>query len=275
MLGKTIKYDLLFGYKSYLSMTGLLVGLMILSIAAGLSGNGVLLALSVMVSLFATMALAIMYVAISIGFLNKQLCRRESYFGYTAPVSAHTNILSKNITLAIWGVFTVLVITLFWVVVIAVVGTRNLDMSFAEIISYLFNTIREELKNTPQLWAVLGFMLSTSLVNCIFGVVYLVYCATLVNVPALKERSLGLPAAVVAYFIGSNILSFVPVILWDLYMHFGSGLTLEELNAVGSADKMFMHMVTSFTVIYTVATLGFIALFYFLSVRNVKKHLSV
>jgi hypothetical protein len=260
MLGKMMKYDLMFGAGKYAFMAALTAALLIAAVAASTLDNMLIMGLSIFFGIVATVVYAVMYLVISIRHLATQLCSNESYLGYSLPSSSHTLVLSKLLCIFIWGVVTLLLVVFFWAVGIGGIALSQSEISLGELWGEIGNAMRMAGVNFG---AIISFISWTGLTSSLMSLALLGFCVVLCNVPFLKERGIGIVTGVVGYFVLQTALNYV--------IARGVALFFNPNNFVYNNTDIITDigaMTAYFSIAYTAAAVGL----YFLTVYMVDKH---
>lgn len=202
MLGKLIKYDLMFGSKKYLLMGALLLALLVTMLVVSLIGNEVLIVLTIVLAAIASIAYLVMYLVISVQHLYQQLVKRESYLSYTLPVTTNQLLLSKLLTITIWGAALTVAIIVFWFTAVDRMLVWQLNTSLYQEIA----AILPDAQLTGQF--IFSILLQT-LSGMIYSMGMLAFSISLVNIPWLKVKGMGVAAAVLFWIFGGQVISFI------------------------------------------------------------------
>ena len=263
MLSKLIKYDIQYGARKYALMAALTLGLLIMAGTGRLLGSNVMVGLGIAFAVMASVAFAVVYVVISVSHLYTQLCGRESYLSHSLPVSAHALVLSKLICILIWGVVTVLMLAVFWLVGVELIflrpGGQSLIAAFREFIS----VIQPEEWDLVRRYAPLAVaVLITAILKSVteFGL-----CVSLTNIPSLKERNLGILAGILSYLVGTQTLGMISLVIYGLLEKLRGGAF--RVETADEAMRFMIYLVISSAI--------FTAAFYTLTIRITEKHKSI
>lgn len=207
MLAKMIRYDLRFGSRKYALMAAMTAALLLMAAFGRLVNNNIIMGLGIFFAILASVAYLVLYVVISIQHLYSQLCGRESYLSYSLPVSVHTLLLSKLICILFWAIVTFLLLAVFWLVGVELIFLRpeggSSVRSIREALDSLSSVERAEILSMFPVTA------ATIVVGIFQQVAQFAFCVSLVNVPALKERNLGVAAGILVYLFGSQAIGMV------------------------------------------------------------------
>lgn len=238
MLGKLVKYDLQFGAKKYAFVAALSAALVLLAALVRLSELPAVLGIVLFLAILASMVFAVMYYVISVWHLHSQLCGRESYFSYSLPVSHHTLLVSKLICILFWGVVVSALLVIFWVVGVEFIFLRPEGQSLiSEVQAFFRSEIWRELSRYSVPIVVL------MIVAMLQQVIYMGLCVSLVNVPALKERSLGAPAGIVAYLFGAQLIAAGQFFLLWVYGRIRGLENLDIMTDPAGGMEMLIFMI--------------------------------
>jgi len=262
MLGKMMKYDLMFGAKKYAFMAALTAALLLIAVATSRLESQLIMGLAIFFAVIATIIYSVMYVVISVRHLSTQLCSNESYLNYNLPASPHTLVLSKLICIFLWGIVTLLLITFFWAVGIGGIALANSEMSLREAWGEMVNAMRMIGMNDNDVRSIISMISWTGLTTSLMSLSLLGFCVSLCNVPFLKERGIGVVTGVVGFFaIQFGISYAIGEIGTFIANRFFDTAALDISYAIRAST-------TYLSIAYMVAAIGF----YFLTVYTVDKH---
>jgi hypothetical protein len=242
-------------------MAALTAGLILLTVTTMTLNVDFLAAAAMFFAVIATVVYGVMYVIISIRHLSTQLCSNESYMNYSLPASSHTLVLSKLICILLWGIVSLLLIVFFWIVGVGGIMLAESEMSLSEIWNAIVAGLgRAGIRNISSILSMVSWIgISLSIMSlCLLG-----FCVTLCNVPALKERGIGVVTGVVGFFVMQytiyNIISsIVGAIFRNVDFDIFSSDFIYSLRAPAICTS----------IAYMVAAIGL----YFLTVYTVDKH---
>lgn len=268
MLGKMIKYDLLFGFKKYMFMTALTAALLITALIARAFDNDFINGLFTGFAVIASVAFFVLFVVISVQHLYTQLCSRESYLSYTLPVSPHTLLLSKLITISLWFVYMSALLLLFWGLAVFQMVLYESGMSFSSLIDIIRQQF--EMAGGTNFTQIAVLFTAFILLSTISNLPMISWCVSLANVPALKERGLGVAAGIVSYIALNSSVGFIPIAIFALKEKIsGHSFVSTELFSDG------MVLVSDFLWIYILFSIAATAGFYALTIITMKKQRSI
>ena len=265
MLGKLIKYDIRFGAKKYAFMAALTAAALIVAVISLALKSELVSVLFIVLAVVATIAYAVMYIVVSVQHLYKQLCRRESYLNYSLPVSPHSLILSKIITILFWGIVTAAVVVLFWLVAVDRMVLAQKGMSLRLVWDTAVQFVRTD--GGFELSPLMAKALIMGIIQSIMTVCMAAFCVSLANVPYLKERNWGVATGVVGFIVMYNVIGLIPMFIWWLIEKAGGGT--DVYNVAGARIN---EMMTGLTWVSGITYVVFAIVFYFLTVRMVDKH---
>lgn len=262
MLVKLIKYDLMFGAKKFAFMAALSAALIVLTVAGGTLENELLFGLGMFLAVIATITYGVLYVVTSIRHLSSQLCSKESYLGYSLPVSSHTLVLSKFISIIIWGIVTIALVIFFWVVGIGGIMLAQTDVTLKEIWDIMITSMQEiglSLSNIDSMFSMLLWMGITS---SLMSVSLLGFSVVLCNVPFLKERGIGTVSGVVSFLGLSTLISYALGKIGNSF----------DTSSISNFSGTFDTAARNLSLFYSIAFIALAIVFYFLTVYVVDKH---
>lgn len=214
MLGKMIRYDLRFGAKKYALIAALTAALLLLAAFGSLISNGVITGLGIFFAALASVAFLVLFIVISVQHLYTHLCGRESYLSFSLPVSVHTLLLSKLICILFWAVVTGVLLLAFWFIGVDFIFLRQSGQSLITMWRTVVDSMPTEL--TWLYNDMLPRLLPLTVVSILMSITELAFCVSLVNVPAFKERNLGIVMGIAFYFIGGQILGVIQILAYML-----------------------------------------------------------
>lgn len=281
MLGKLIKYDLRFGAKKYAFMSAMVAALLAVSALAMLFRNQTVFVMFLITAIIATIAFAVVYIVVSIQHLYSQLCSRESYLNYSLPVSPHSLILSKIITILFWGVVTTLIIILFWVTAVSGITLAETGRSIGEWWNALADGIKAEAGFDFNVTMLLSLVMGC--LQFVMTVCLAVFCVSLSNLPYLKERNWGIATGVAGFLVLYNVIGLIPVFIYWLSEKIGGNADPFGINTTVLYEDMggaltvtatpwINDMMSGLTWVSGVVYVLFAAVFYLLAVKIADKH---
>ena len=260
MLGKMIKYDIMFGARKYAVMAALTGALLIVAAAAARLDSMLVTGIAMFLAVIATTIYSIMYIVISVRHLHSQLCSNESYLGYSLPASPHTLVASKLICILIWGVVTAALITFFWAVGIGGIALANSGVTLGDFWRDMSNMLRSIGATDAEIRSALFLLLGTGISISVLTVVLLGFSVSLCNVPFLKERGLGTVTGVVSFFVAGIGINWLVARIGSPF--FRGTYSLDEFSGAIAGAGIYL------TAAYLIAAIGM----YFLTVYIVDKH---
>ncbi|MCL1819858.1 MAG: hypothetical protein FWG36_04290 [Oscillospiraceae bacterium] len=265
MLGKLMKYDIMFGARKYAFMAALTAALLIIAFAANSLNAELIAGFSIFFAIIATVVYSVMYLVISIQHLSTQLCSKESYLGYSLPVSAHSLVLSKLLCILIWGIVTTVLTIFFWTVGIGGIAMADSGYSLGQMWQEITSAMQQSGIGDSSLRSMLWMLLSIGISSSVMFVCLLGFCVSLTNVPFLKERGIGTVTGVVGFFVIPSVVYYIMGKVGELF--YGNGGA-----AIEAFDSVFDVTIRNVGIYYTLATALVSAVIYFATVRIVEKH---
>ncbi|GHV37091.1 hypothetical protein FACS18949_17170 [Clostridia bacterium] len=267
MLGKLIKYDLRFGAKTYAFMAALTAGLLLIMGAGRLIKSDVLFGLFFAFAIMASLAFIILYIVISVRHMYSQMCGSESIMGYTLPVSPHTLVLSKLVSLLVWAAATTALMVAYWFLVIDLMFLRPEGRSLAE----MFRVAGEflEANGFPLEQGFWTALIALMIIGVIQFAVTLSACTAIANIPALKERGAGVAVGVCTFIFGGQI---VYTLLMLIYGAANSGANTQWYEAL---DMNTVAEITNYLTFYCAVGAVISVVLYFVTVWLVDKKRSI
>ncbi|GHV08074.1 ABC transporter permease [Clostridia bacterium] len=221
MLGKLIKYDLRFGAKQYAFVGAITAALILLMGFGRVTNQEWMTVLFMVLAVMATVALLVLYVVISVRHMYTQMCGNESIMGYTLPVSPHSLLLSKLISMLIWAVATVGAVILFWWLAVDLMFLRPEGESLKDVFGFAMDQLAQlGIEITSGAW--LGFGV-TFVVGYLQFITALALCTAIANIPALKERGSGVVVAVLCFLFGGQIINTASTWIYGLVTKTATG----------------------------------------------------
>lgn len=266
MLGKMIKYDIMFGAKKYGIMAALSAALIVVAVAAASLNSEMVLGISLFLAVVATVVYVVMYIVISVRHLSTQLCSNESYLGYSLPASAHTLVLSKLISILIWGVVTIALIIFFWVVGIGGIALAQSEITLKELWEGIISGFKQLGMNENGISSMLSMVTWICITASLMSVCLLGFSVAVCNIPFLKERGIGTVTGVVGYFVLYYGISYALSKIGNLFNI--NDISYDFMDSLSGFDTA----IRSFGVFYSIAFLVVAVGFYFLTVYTVDKH---
>jgi hypothetical protein len=261
MLGKMMKYDLMFGARIYAFMAALTGALILITVGTQAIDSQFIGGVSLFFAIIATVVYAVMFIVISIRHLSTQLCSNESYMNYCFPASTHSLVLSKLLCIFLWGIVSLLLLIFFWSVGIGGIMLAQSEMTLREIWNTIVTeTSRMGIRNIGNILSTLSWVgLASSIMSlCLLG-----FCVTLCNIPFLKERGIGIVTGVVGFFVLqyaiNNIINSIATVIFN-------NMTLDIFD-YGFVTELRTPVIY-ISLAYMVAAVGL----YFLTVYTVDKH---
>jgi len=257
--GKLLKYDIRAGAKTYSLVY------IVLAVLAAITALSCLVDITLVngfvstTAILGSVACAVVIIVASIKQVYAQICGRESYLTYTLPVGTASIVLSKAINIIMWVILAVAGLALYWVMYYKI-GPADIK----ETIDMLIASITEG----GEVGSLLLVAVTMSIISSVF---LLILCAGIANLPQLKNRNAGVPIAVVAWYGISQVIGFVFVGVWFVYIILNGGeISNEYLNNPETSG--FLGALSNIMLIgYAVAT----ALFFAISVKLIGKKRSV
>lgn len=264
MLGKLIKYDLMFGAKKYAIMAALTAAFLAVAAIGATLESELVFGLAIFLAVIATVVYAVMYIVISIRHLSSQLCSTESYLGYSLPTSTHTLVLSKLISIFIWGVVTTAIIVFFWVVGIGGVALAQSEISLGDLWNEMVRSMQMAGIGEGGMSSIVSLLIWMGITASLMSISLLGLSVAVCNIPFLKERGIGTVTGVVGYFVLIFAINFAFGKIGEIFIENGA-----ELNQL---LQNFSPYVDSITIFYSIASVIVAVGVYFLTVYTVEKH---
>ncbi|GHU95536.1 ABC transporter permease [Clostridia bacterium] len=267
MLGKLIKYDLRFGAKTYAFMAALTAALLLIMGAGRLIKSDLLFGLFLAFAIMASLAFFVLYIVISVRHLYSQMCGNESIMGYTLPVSPHTLVLSKLVSMLIWAVATAALLVLYWWLAIDAMILRPQGMSLSEMFSGGLDLLSHSgLTLDAGFWAAVTALLIIGVVQFI---VTLSACTAIANIPVLKERGAGVAVGVCTFIFGGQIVYTLLTVIYGAATNSAGAAWYEALD-MNTAEE-----ITNYLIFHCVAGAVIAVALYFVTVWLTDKKRSI
>lgn len=264
MLGKLIKYDLMFGAKKYAIIAALTAAFLVVAAVAASLESELVLGIAIFLAVIATIVYAVMYIVISVRHLSTQLCSAESYLSYSLPTSTHTLVLSKLISIFIWGAVTAAIIIFFWVVGIGGVALAESEMSLGDLWYEITRAMQMSGIGEGGTNSLVSMFIWMCVTSSLMSISLLGLCVAVCNIPFLKERGIGTVTGVVGYFVLIFAINYAFGKIGEIFIE--NGAELDQLL------RNFRPYVDSITIFYSIASVIVAVGVYFLTVYTVEKH---
>lgn len=258
MLGKLIKYDLRYAARSLLIVFSIFIGLALVSLT--FVASDIDLSFRIIVAVLAlplSIVLGVMYIVTTVQFYYKSLFGKEGYLTQTLPVRSEMLLLSKILTALIWGAACLAICALYILAItVANVPTDELTDSIRRI--------------SAQIHA--GDVLSLfamALCSALESLTCILLCCSIAAIPALKDRNMGIPGGILAYFVigllTGQVTSRITVHYYQAVYPFDSGLTSQ---IVDDARRLLLQFFGTSSLL----SLGFAILFFIAAAYLMRKH---
>lgn len=256
MLIKLLKHELKATYKIFLLIFAVILFLTLANILGIQTENVYILGLSMAAAGLAVLPIIVVYAVTILQRYYNNLYGEEGYLTFTLPVKSWEIILSKYINALIWGVLTVLVGGICFVLLLLVFLRKEVDFSLIQLIQECFKVVD------------IGFLFNIFLllffaIACFIMRVYFVI--SLSNLPFIKRFNILI--AIIAYFIVERIESKIG----DLFLHNITGGFLENAPIYNIRVEYFMELISKASVVAIFITIIFIIL-YFLGTSYITSH---
>lgn len=261
MTGKLLKYDLLQSGGKYLMALAIMAGLLASAALLSLFNIAFIDNVLFVICILAAIGLLFMYVIFSVMDFYKSMSGNGSYFTYMLPVGINKILISKLITVLLYGLGVALTELLFWMALDKVLLGR-LGLSLSSLYDMMAGNSEIVLYTSAML-----------LLQYLGMVALVAFCISLTSVPLFRNSGAGIPAGVVAYMVLNNAVGLVQVGIvfaaaffrGKMDIVFGDNVALEQIPDF--LRDMSFALLISYAVI--------VPLFWYLTSLMYKKHRTI
>lgn len=256
MLIKLLKHELKATYKIFLLIFAVILFLTLANILGVQTENVYILGLSMAAAGLAVLPIIVVYAVTILQRYYNNLYGEEGYLTFTLPVKSWEIILSKYINALIWGVLTLLVGGICFVLLLLVFLKKEVDFSLIQLIQECFKVVD------------IGFLFNIFLliffaIACFIMRIYFVI--SLSNLPFIKRFNILI--AIIAYFIVERIESKIG----SLFLHSTMNHTINNFPIYDVSWGSIMELISRSSLVVIFITIIFIIL-YFLGTSYITSH---
>ena len=256
MLGKLIKYDLLFGMKRYFVIFLLIAGTWITGLIVSCINIDTLSSMYIAMNLLLTVLLFGAYFITSLQFFYNSLSSGESYFNYTIPVKPFSLVISKLLVIWMWGAVLTGAIILTW---LSLFKTMLTPMGVA------FEMPREYT-------SMLVIMAVTQVImqSCL-----LAFAISILNVPRMKTSGSGIVLVAIIAYAMTQVVGFIQLGIYALVQFIREPEVLKGMFSDSLIPSQEIELLKTMQYSIGISSMVFAVIFVALTVRTIEKRRSV